>query len=44
VKPGDSLWKISVKHGMTLEEIRKLNGLNSKSVIKSGMKLKVKKI
>jgi membrane-bound lytic murein transglycosylase D len=44
VRPGDSLWKISVKHGMTLDEIRKLNGLNSKSVIKSGMRLKVKKI
>ncbi|MCB0819959.1 MAG: LysM peptidoglycan-binding domain-containing protein [Bacteroidetes bacterium] len=43
VKPGDSLWKISVNHGMTLDELRKLNGLSSRSVIKPGMKLKVKK-
>ncbi|MEX1189907.1 MAG: LysM peptidoglycan-binding domain-containing protein [Bacteroidia bacterium] len=42
VKPGDSLWKISVKHGMTLDELRKLNGLSSRSVIKPGMRLKVK--
>lgn len=43
VKPGDSLWKISVNHGMTLDELRKLNGISSRSVIKPGMKLKVKK-
>ena len=42
VRPGDSLWKISVKHGMSLDELRKLNGLSSRSVIKPGMKLKVK--
>lgn len=42
VKPGDSLWKISVNHGMTLSELRQLNGLSSRSVIKPGMRLKVK--
>lgn len=42
VRPGDTLWKIAVSHGMTLEEIRKLNGLNPKSVLQVGMKLKVK--
>ena len=42
VKPGDSLWKIAVSHGMTLSEIQKLNGFSSRTVIKTGMKIKVK--
>jgi LysM repeat protein len=42
VKPGDSLWKVAVSHGMTLAEIRKLNGFSSKTVLKTGMKIKVK--
>ncbi len=42
VRPGDTLWKIAVSHGMTLSEIRKLNGFSSKSVLKTGQKIKVK--
>jgi membrane-bound lytic murein transglycosylase D len=42
VKPGDSLWKIAVSHGMTLSEIQKLNGFSSRTVLKVGMKIKVK--
>lgn len=42
VRPGDSLWKISVKHGMSLSELRQLNGLTNRSLIKPGMRLKVK--
>jgi membrane-bound lytic murein transglycosylase D len=42
VRPGDTLWKVAVSHGMTLSEIRKLNGFNSKTVLRTGMKIKVK--
>jgi membrane-bound lytic murein transglycosylase D len=43
VKSGDTLWKIAVSHGMTLEEIRKLNGFNSRTKLQVGQKVKVKK-
>lgn len=42
VRPGDTLWKVAVSHGMTLSEIRKLNGFTSKTVLRTGMKIKVK--
>jgi LysM repeat protein len=42
IKPGDSLWKVAVSHGMTLSEIQKLNGFSSRTVLKAGMKIKVK--
>jgi membrane-bound lytic murein transglycosylase D len=42
IKPGDSLWKVAVSHGMTLSEIQKLNGFSSRTVLKPGMKIKVK--
>ena len=42
VRPGDTLWKVAVSHGMTLAEIRKLNGFSSKTVLRTGMKIKVK--
>jgi membrane-bound lytic murein transglycosylase D len=42
VRPGDTLWKVAVSHGMTLAEIRKLNGFTSKTVLRTGMKIKVK--
>jgi membrane-bound lytic murein transglycosylase D len=43
VRPGDTLWKIATSHGMTLDEIRKLNGFGSKSKLQVGQKVKVKK-
>jgi membrane-bound lytic murein transglycosylase D len=43
VRPGDTLWKIAMNHGMTLDELRKLNGFSTKTVLKTGMKIKVKK-
>jgi LysM repeat protein len=42
VKRGDTLWKIAVSNGMTLEEIRKLNGFKSNTKIQVGQKVKVK--
>ncbi len=43
VRRGDSLWKIAASHGMTLDEIRKLNGFSSSAKIKVGQQIKVKK-
>ncbi|MFN5319832.1 MAG: LysM peptidoglycan-binding domain-containing protein, partial [Bacteroidia bacterium] len=43
VRRGDSLWKIAASHGMTLDEIRKLNGCSSSTKIKVGQQIKVKK-
>ena len=42
VKSGDNLWDISKKYGVSVEQIRKLNGLDSKSILKIGQKLKIK--
>ncbi len=42
VKSGDNLWDISRKYGVTVEQIRNLNGLSSKAVLKVGQKLKIK--
>lgn len=38
VRPGDSLWIISQKHSLTVEQIKRLNNLNSNN-IKPGQKL-----
>jgi membrane-bound lytic murein transglycosylase D len=38
VKPGDSLWNISQKHSLSIEEIKRLNNLNS-TTIKPGQRL-----
>lgn len=38
VQPGDSLWIISQKHALSVEQIKRLNNLNSNS-IKPGQKL-----
>ena len=44
VKSGDNLWDIAKKFdGVTVEQLKKLNGLNSKGAIKVGQKLKIKK-
>ena len=41
VNPGDSLWRIASKHGMTLEQLKALNGLTS-NFIYPGQMLSVK--
>lgn len=42
VKSGDNLWDLSKKYGVSVEQIRKLNGLSSKAVLKVGQKLVIK--
>ncbi|PKP52244.1 MAG: lytic transglycosylase [Bacteroidetes bacterium HGW-Bacteroidetes-1] len=42
VKSGDTLWDIARKYdGVTVEQIKKMNNLNSKSQIKPGQKLRI---
>ena len=42
VKAGDNLWDISRKYGVSVEQIRKLNGLSSNAVLKIGQKLVIR--
>ena len=42
VKSGDNLWDISKKYGVSVEQIKKLNGLTDKSVLRIGQKLKIR--
>ncbi len=44
VKSGDNLWDIANKLGITVQNIRSLNGLGSGSRIYPGQKLKVRKM
>ena len=39
VKPGESLWIIAKKYGISLNELKRLNGLSGRCVIRSGDKL-----
>ena len=41
VRQGDSLFKIAQKHGITVEELCRLNKITSKTVIRPGQKLLV---
>ncbi len=41
VKSGDSLSKIAHRYGISVKELQQLNGMNNKSVIRVGEKLKV---
>lgn len=43
VQPGETLYRISLTYGVSLEEIRKLNNLES-NIIVAGQKLKIPKI
>jgi membrane-bound lytic murein transglycosylase D len=42
VEPGESLWGISRKYNLTVEELRSWNGLTSESTINAGQKLLIK--
>lgn len=41
VVKGDTLWSISQKYGTTVEKLRKANGLNAKSKLQIGQRLKI---
>lgn len=38
---GDTLWKIAHRNGLTIPQLKRMNGLNSRSVLFPGQKLKV---
>lgn len=42
VKRGDSVWRISQLHGMTMQELKSLNGIGANNLIHPGQVLKVK--
>jgi len=41
VRPGDTIWDIARKHGVSVDAILKANSLNKRSVIKPGQTLKI---
>jgi LysM repeat protein len=43
VKHGDTLWEIAHKHKVSIAQIRRLNKMKRKDVIRTGMKLVIKK-
>lgn len=43
VRRGDTLWSISRKFGLTLNEVLKINNLTKKHVIKPGQRIKLKR-
>lgn len=43
VREGDSFWSIANKKGISVAELKKLNGFNDKTVLHPGQKIRVKK-
>ena len=41
VKPGDTLWGVAHKHGVTVPELAAANGMSNKSQLTAGAKLKI---
>jgi membrane-bound lytic murein transglycosylase D len=41
VVPGDTLWNIAQRNGMTVEKLKELNGIRNANELKPGTKLKV---
>jgi membrane-bound lytic murein transglycosylase D len=41
VKKGDTLFAIAKKHGLSVDELRSMNNLSRKSVLKAGQKLRI---
>ncbi len=41
VRNGDSLWSISRKHGMTVAQLARLNGISTKAMLQPGQRLQV---
>lgn len=41
VRNGDSLWSISRKHGMTVAQLARLNGISTKALLQPGQRLQV---
>ncbi|MBL4891161.1 MAG: LysM peptidoglycan-binding domain-containing protein [Rhizobiaceae bacterium] len=41
VQPGDTLYAIGLKHGLTISEISSLNGMSDPYVVRVGQKLRV---
>ena len=43
VRPGETLYRISLKYGLTVKELLRINGLGPGAVIRPGQKLLVSK-
>ena len=41
VRPGDTLWLVAYQHGISVEELLKINGLTYDSILRVGQKLQV---
>ncbi|PCI06094.1 MAG: hypothetical protein COB78_02480 [Hyphomicrobiales bacterium] len=41
VQPGDTLYAIGLKHGLTISEIASLNGMNDPYTVRVGQKLRI---
>lgn len=44
VKPGDSLWRIATRHGITPERLMQANGIKDPKRLRAGMELKIPKL